>query len=155
MNFRKQMIWLACIPLLLFTGCGLIGSDNICDKEELLPFETPVSERVSCLLQNINENETEISLIIDNRVDLEKYVRCNASIPDIDFEKSIILAGRTKLYACGKLKDQNVALKCSKIEYHIKIEKIDCHKPTDVFYFAILPVAYMEYPVDFIVTKDQ
>lgn len=68
MNFKKHLLLPAYISLLSFSGRSLIGSYNNCDKEELLPLGTPVSEEVICSLQNINEKETEISLIIDNKI---------------------------------------------------------------------------------------
>jgi len=40
-------------------------------------------------------------------------MRCNSSIPNIDFKDSFILAGRKELTTCGQQKDQHIALKCN------------------------------------------
>ncbi|SHM63548.1 hypothetical protein SAMN04488057_102412 [Cyclobacterium lianum] len=146
---------LSYLPVLLFLGCSLNEPDPNCNITEPVPFEALEMDDVRCMLQNIDENEEETSLIIENRDDFENFISCNGEITEIDFEDFFILAGRTSLPVCGRLKNQEVSLNCGKIGYHIEIGKLVCHKPTDVFYFAVIPIAYREFPIEFRITKNE
>ena len=133
-----------------FFGCNFGENDPSCDQGEPVPFEILEADGAVCKLENVNET----SLVIDNQSDFEQYIRCNQSVSDIDFENSFVLAGVTSLPACGRLKNQDVIFKCNRLEYHIEIEDMACHKPTNVFYFATIPIAYRNYPVEFTIAED-
>ncbi|MFO7824478.1 MAG: hypothetical protein R6V72_11120 [Cyclobacterium sp.] len=153
-NLLSKLL-LSYMPVLFFLGCSLNEPDPNCNIAEPVPFEALEMDDVRCMLQNTDENEEETSLIIENRGDFDNYISCNGEISEIDFEDFFILTGKTSLPSCGRLKNQEVSLNCGKIEYHVEIEKLVCHKPTDVFYFAVIPIAYREFPIEFKITKDK
>ncbi|MCK9449897.1 MAG: hypothetical protein M0Q41_13090 [Bacteroidales bacterium] len=107
-----------------------------------------------CTLQNIDYTQTEVVLVIDNIADFRKYVSCINGL-EVDFSKHFVLAGRIKRPACAYMETQTLSLKCDQLHYSIEIGNMDCQKPTDVFYFAIVSKEYLKYPVKLSVTINE
>lgn len=138
--------------LVMFHGCK---SDPECSDPTAIdiPFQgfgTSV-EGNSFILQNISENQTTVTLVIGNTIDFQKYVSC-ISTPEIDFNESFVLAGRTKRPVCAYMKNQTLSLKCDQLQYNIEIEDMLCQKPTDVFFLVIVSKEYFKYPVKLSIT---
>jgi len=150
-NVKRYLILTIGI-VMMFSGCN--PDDECSDPTTIdIPFQG-FGTRVdgdSCILRNINENQTDVILVIGNSVDLQRYVSCIGNL-EINFNESFLLAGRTKRPACAFMKNQTLSLKCNQLHYAIEIEDMLCHAPTDVFYFAIVSREYYKYPVTLSVT---
>ncbi|MDX9848618.1 MAG: hypothetical protein RBT74_16675 [Tenuifilaceae bacterium] len=138
--------------LLMFHGCKTNPecSDPVTYEIPFQGFGTNV-EGDNFTLQNVDENQTNVALVIGNSADFQKYISC-INFPEIDFNESFVLAGRTKRPACAYMKDQTLSLKCDQLQYNIEIEDMLCQKPTDVFYIVIVSKEYFKYPVKFSIT---
>lgn len=137
--------------LIALNGCK---KESECNEPSIdVPFQGfgTRSDGNECILQNIDDARTEISLTIDNSADFQKYISCTNGL-EVDFSKHFVLAGRTKRPACAYMENQTLSLKCDQLHYSIEIGPMICQKPTDVFYFAIVSKEYRTYPVKFSVT---
>lgn len=126
----------ATLLILSFTGCD----DNLseCEESVTIDFVQLKSQGSTFSLKNIETNK-EIKLVIDSQADYEKYVSSNNSLPEIDFDKNILISGKSILSTCGVLKNQTFLRNCNTLTYKVEIERLDCHKPEEIFHFAIIP----------------
>lgn len=146
---KMAFLLLTSLILFLHLFCKKDCYNADCTREEqVIPFDSPSSLQ-QYWLKNIDENKNEINLIIRSHEDYEKYIGSDKSLPDIDFSKQFLLAGRVRLSACGRLKEQKIVLQCDKLKYTVSTEAMACQKPTDVFFFAIIDIKYKAYSIDF------
>ncbi|UGU16405.1 hypothetical protein LS482_00715 [Sinomicrobium kalidii] len=128
--------------VLLFSGC----SDDDRTNSYPVPFSTFETDN-HCSLKNADKSENEVFLRIENTEDWEAYVECPEAI-EVDFESYFVLAGHTKLTACGFLKEQEVLFNNGTLEYMVAIEEQDCQMPAEVPYFAIISREYTNAPLN-------
>jgi len=143
--------------IMTLNGCKKEPEVSECNEPAIdVPFQgfgTSVGGN-DCTLQNIDDTQTEVTIVIDNIADFQKYVYCINGL-EVDFSKHFMLAGRTKRPACAYMENQTLSLKCDQLHYSIEIGPMVCQKPTDVFYFAIVAKEYLKYPSKFSVTINE
>ncbi len=151
----KTIIHIAsCVFLLLLltiscqheTGLQDCSDDN---AHSLQTFYSDELASIPCTLQNIESTEKEVKVVITNQVDLEKYLTCAEQLPEIDFDKYIILSGRYRHHQCAIFESQQVLLCNNKILYRVRMLEQACAAFTSVYYFAVIDRAYEDLPVVF------
>lgn len=138
--------------ILLTTGCQNESVPQDCSGDNAQSIETFYSEELAsipCGLQNIESTEKEVNLIIANQVDLEKYFTCSEQLPEIDFNKYFILAGRYTHNNCAVFDSQQVSICNNKVIYKVKMLEQVCQAITSVFYATVIEKKYSNLPVDF------
>lgn len=161
MNYIKTIVIMktlknAKVSLLFLTlfafGCQNESVPQDCSDDNGQFLETFYSEElgsIQCGLQNIESTEKEVNLIITNQVDLQKYLTCFELLPEIDFDKYFILAGRYTHNNCAVFDSQQVSLCNNKVIYKIKMLEQACHAITSVFYATVIEKKYSKLTVDF------
>jgi hypothetical protein len=137
---------------LLTTGCQNESIPQSCDGDNAQYLETFYSEEfagIPCELQNIESDKKEVNLVITNQVDLKKYFTCFEQLPEIDFDKYFILAGRYTHNNCAVFDSQQVSICNNKIIFKVKMLEQVCHAVTSVFYATVIEKKYSNLPVDF------
>jgi len=145
------------VSLLLFTalatGCHNEGITQNCQGgDSATPVEAFYSDEfasIPCGLQNVESDDKEINLVITNQADLEKYFTCHEQLPEIDFDKYFILAGRYTHHQCAVFDTQSVSICNGRIVYKVYILEQICAAFTSVFYASVLEKKHSNLPVDF------
>lgn len=99
-------------------------------------------------LQNVNDSN-DVSLIIDNQNDYEKFVKSSTTLPVIDFTNQILVAGRKKWHQCLKFQDQQLTEGCNKVYYHVNLSEMDCEALSHYDFFAIISSEYGNRKIEF------
>ena len=127
---------------------------------------SPESESVSftalenCRLQNIDYNASMdelsgVELIITNQSDYEKYIIFSEQV-EINFDEDFVLAGiSTWQPQCVYVKEQSLQLLSDTLRYKITIGDMDCAMPERAEYGIVISKKYVNYPVEFIVERDE
>jgi len=136
----------------LATSCQneVVTQNCVGDNVQLLQtFYSEEFATVPCSLQNIESTDKEVNLVISNQTDFEKYFTCTQLLPEIDFEKYFILAGRYKHNNCAVFDSQQVLICQNKIIYKVKLLEQDCKAITSVYYATVIEIKYNSIPVEF------
>ncbi len=141
---------------LVFLASFSCSKMNNCEESEWIniSFETLGNDTIVYWLENINQNKTNVFVVIKNQNDFEKYVRCNYDPLEIDFNNQILLAGRTKHHQCAVLGEQSIIQKCKEVHYEVEVLELICMKPEEVFYFALISAEYSGYRFQLNVVKN-
>lgn len=142
----------SCVLLWLTISCQNETALQDCSGDNAQSLQTFYSDELTsipCALQNIESNETEVKVVIVNQVDLEKYFTCAEQLPEIDFDKFIILAGRYRHQQCAVFESQQVLLCNNKILYRVRVLEQACAAFTSVYYYSVIGKVYENLPVVF------
>jgi hypothetical protein len=143
---------------ILLTSTALSSS---CQKEDVVQkcegdnaqqietFYNDEFENIPCSVQNINTDDKVVDLVIKTQADYKKYFTCSTQLPDVDFEKYIILAGRYRHNQCAVFDNQQVLMCDDKIFYKVRMLVQDCQAITNVYYVTVIERKYENVPVIF------
>ncbi|WP_009033907.1 hypothetical protein [Indibacter alkaliphilus] len=138
--------------LMSLGGCELVSRIQDCEEDsapQVLTFFEDEFENFPWSLQNINLDDKEVNLVIKTQAEYEKYFISSKDLPDIDFGKFIILAGRYRHHQCAVFDRQQILLCDSRLFYKVRIIPQDCQAITDVFYSAVIERKYEDLPIIF------
>jgi hypothetical protein len=90
---------------------------------------------------------SESYVVITSKLEFNKYIICNQEFQDFDFSRNIIVAGKYYHENCAEIASQELYLCGSNIIYEVRINEQICNKPTELFFFAVVPREYKNYKV--------
>jgi hypothetical protein len=143
------------ILLLLTTLSSSCQKEDViqnCEGDNAQQIETFYNDEfgsIPCSLQNISTDNKVVNLVIKTQADYEKYFTCSNQLPEVDFEKYLILAGRYRHHQCAIFDNQQVLLCDSKLFYKVRMLLQDCQAITNVYYVTVIEKEYENLPVEF------
>lgn len=173
-KFMEKIIAPTVILFITISGCSLSDTNDSESEIEEVPFEIlrefPVGPTTSgvpspvviCafILSNIDmpgqvgvpENLSRFELVITNQEDLEHYLTCDEDAVEINLDTDFILAGATTTQPHEVFIDnQRVTVTDDTLRYAVDIGKVFTTMPGWAGYIVMIPNAYRDYPVEFII----
>lgn len=130
-----------------------------CVSPEPEPGPVPFTVLDNFRLQNIDFNASVdslsgVELIITNQNDYEKYLIFSEQV-EVNFDEDFVLAGISTVQPhCVYVKEQSLQLLSNTLQYTVTIGDMDCTMPERAKYGIVISRNYVDYPVEFIVEKD-
>lgn len=134
------------------TGCQNDGLTENCEGDNAENVETFFSKEFAdtpCGVPNFESTEKETHLLITSQAEFKKYFACPEQLPEIDFEKYLVLAGSYTHHQCAGFESQQVITCGNRIIYKVRLFERDCQAVTSVFYGTIIEKKYNSLPVSF------
>jgi hypothetical protein len=99
---------------------------------------------------------SDVELIINTLDSFEAYIRCHEKTDEPDIDSTFILAGLTTQHPhCIYVKEIDVYLLKGVLVYEVTIGDKICQMPDRAQYIVGIPKSYSEYPVEFIIAKEE
>src|SRR5687768_8098767 len=92
------------------------------DFETFYYDETVDPPHQLCNLQNIDENETEIEMVINSQSEFEEFVNCGSLNVSIDFNEKTVFAGALWTSQMSFVESQAVLKKCDEYLYTVNVQ---------------------------------
>jgi len=137
--------------MIMFSAVSCIDNNTL-GCEEATPIGTDITSLLvsdnSCTLRKRAEQD-EVIFKIQSQQDLEEWLDCETSLPQVDYTQQFIVGGRVKSYECGFLEGLSSEVGCKIIKLKITIQPLICAAITDVYFFTALPIAYVNNEIEY------
>ena len=143
---RNLLASVMAIVILVAVGCRPLGDQPCGSTEDSKTIRSDFSYLTSNVEEvhftNIDEAQEVVNLIIRNEVEYRKYLATiqGDTLPAIDFNEYILLAGRAKTKHTDLILAQSVMEACGETIYRVRIGGGIGTAPSIVKYFALIPV---------------
>jgi hypothetical protein len=146
---RNKQIIIISLLLIFSTVACLEQNNQVCEESILIGTDitTLMLENHQCTLNQQTEQD-QVTFKIRSQNELEDWLSCNSSLPDIDFDQEFIVGGRVKSYGCGHLLELVSKKWCDNLKVKVIIRPQDCLAITDVYFFVALPVVFVNSEVE-------
>lgn len=94
--------------IMLLAGCTNKEPCDMEDRTAIRYSELTAPKNGVLALKNIDDSEDRVYLVIDNQKAFEQFVYTSTELPEVDFSKQLILAGKMKWHNCTQFNSQSV-----------------------------------------------